>query len=88
VETEFTLAQQSIRPYVKAAVSREFSKNNEIEINDVSLDSNYSGTVGKYGLGVTADVSQNASIYTEVNYQKGNKVETPVYATAGFRLSF
>ncbi|OCQ54313.1 putative autotransporter precursor [Photorhabdus australis subsp. thailandensis] len=88
LESEFSIAEHSVRPYVKTAVSREFIKNNEIEINNVSFDSNYSGNVGKYGLGVTADVGGNASVYTEVNYQKGNKVETPIYATAGFRVSF
>ncbi|MBS9443430.1 autotransporter outer membrane beta-barrel domain-containing protein [Photorhabdus heterorhabditis] len=88
LESEFSIAEHSVRPYAKTAVSREFIKNNEIEINNVSFDSNYSGNVGKYGLGVTADVGGNALVYTEVNYQKGNKVETPIYATAGFRVSF
>ncbi|MFI8416254.1 autotransporter outer membrane beta-barrel domain-containing protein [Serratia sp. NPDC071084] len=88
LESEFSVLGRSVRPYVKAAMSREFIKRHAIEINKTSFDSNYSSSTGKYGLGVTADVADNASIYTEVNYQKGNKVETPIYANAGFRISF
>lgn len=88
LESQFYVAGRSVRPYAKIAVSREFIKNNKIEINNISFNSNYSGNVGKYGLGVTADVGDRASIYAEVNYKNGNKIETPVNATAGFRISF
>lgn len=88
LETEFSVMDHSVRPYAKVAAAREFVKSNQTEINEVAFNTHYSGNVGKYGLGLTADVARNASIYSELTYQKGNKVETPVYATAGFRLSF
>lgn len=88
LESEFSVLDHSVRPYAKVAAAREFVKSNQTEINDVAFNTHYAGNVGKYGLGLTADVARNASIYSEVTYQKGNKVETPVYATAGFRLSF
>ncbi|HDC2130310.1 TPA: autotransporter outer membrane beta-barrel domain-containing protein, partial [Salmonella enterica] len=88
LEAELMVFERSVRPYAKAAISREFIKNNEVEINNISLDSNYSGNTGKYGLGLTADVGDKASVYAEIDYQKGNKLETPVNATAGFRVSF
>lgn len=88
VESEFDVMNHSVRPYLKVAAAREFTNRNRTEINEVAFDTRYYGNVGKYGAGLTADVARNASLYTEVTYQKGKKVETPVYATAGFRLSF
>ncbi|MFB6327434.1 autotransporter outer membrane beta-barrel domain-containing protein [Pantoea deleyi] len=88
LESKFDVMNHSVRPYLKVAAAREFTKRNRTEINEVAFDTRYSGNIGKYGAGFTADVARNASLYTEVTYQKGNKVETPVYATAGFRLSF
>jgi len=88
LESEFDVMNHSVRPYIKVAAAREFTKRNRTEINEVAFDTRYSGNVGQYGAGLTADVARNASLYTEVTYQKGNKVETPVYATAGFRLRF
>lgn len=88
IESEFSLAGRSVKPYARAAIAREFIKNNEITINSILFDSNYSGNVAKYGVGITADIADSASVYGEINYQKGNKVETPVNATAGLRISF
>ncbi|MBD2784855.1 autotransporter outer membrane beta-barrel domain-containing protein [Xenorhabdus sp. DI] len=83
-----TLGSMDVMPYAKLAITREFIKDNEVTINQTLFDNNYSGNVSKYGLGVNANVTKNMSLYTELNYLNGNKVETPVNATVGFRVSF
>ena len=88
LESNLLISNHSVKPYIKVAISREFIKSNEIEINNVSFDSRYSGNTGKYGIGLTTNIGNDALFYTEINYQNGNKVETPIYATAGFRISF
>ncbi|MTD39681.1 autotransporter outer membrane beta-barrel domain-containing protein [Erwinia sp. CPCC 100877] len=88
IEAELGVAGYSINPYARVAISREFVKNNDIDINNLPFSSNYAGNTGKYGLGVTMNVSEKAAIYAEVNYQNGNKMETPVNASAGFRVNF
>lgn len=48
----------------------------------------FSGTAEKYGAGVSSTLSKNAAVWVEENYLKGDHIESPVSATAGFRLSF
>lgn len=88
LESELLIAEHRVKPYIKTAISREFVKSNEIEINNISFNSNYSGNVGKYGIGFTTNIGKDAILYTEINYQNGNKLETPINATAGLKVSF
>ncbi|GKX58319.1 autotransporter outer membrane beta-barrel domain-containing protein [Leminorella grimontii] len=78
-----------IKPYVRLAVSHEFKKNNDVVINDTERFSNdMSGTVGKYGVGLTAQLDNQWSTYAEFNYAKGSHVETPYSGHLGIRYSF
>ncbi|MCD1125843.1 autotransporter outer membrane beta-barrel domain-containing protein [Jinshanibacter sp. LJY008] len=86
--TAFTANEMTVKPYIKLAIAREFIKSNNVSINNIDFNNNFSGNVGKYGLGIGASVSKNASVYTEVDYQNGNKVETHVRVDAGFRIRF
>nr|WP_255705238.1 autotransporter outer membrane beta-barrel domain-containing protein [Xenorhabdus sp. PB61.4] len=86
--THLTLGSMEIMPYVKLAVSHEFSGSNKVNINKVTFDNNYSGNTGKYGLGINTNVNKNISVYAEVNYLHGNRVETPIHSTAGFKVLF
>lgn len=88
LESNLLIANHNVKPYIKAAISREFIKNNTVEINNISFDSHYAGNVGKYGVGLTTNIGNDALFYTEINYQNGNKIETPIYATVGFRMNF
>lgn len=79
----------TVSPYVTVAVEHEFDKNNEVRMNDAyDFNNDFSGTTGRYGLGVTTQVTHNASVYVEANYRKGEHVESPVMGNAGFRVSF
>ncbi|WP_159565438.1 autotransporter outer membrane beta-barrel domain-containing protein [Budvicia diplopodorum] len=86
--TKFSSGEMVFKPYAKLAVAREFIKSNKVDINDIGFNNDFSGNVGKYGLGLDAAITNHASVYTEVDYQNGNKVETPVRVDAGFRIRF
>ena len=78
-----------ISPYIKAAWSHEFIDNNDVFINDINkFETNFSGDVMKYGLGLNVQVNKTLSAFSEVNYAKGSKVETPMHANLGIRYNF
>ncbi|WP_169052207.1 autotransporter outer membrane beta-barrel domain-containing protein [Pragia fontium] len=78
-----------LKPYVRLAVSHEFQKNNDVIINDTERFSNdMSGTVGKYGIGLTAQLDNQWSTYGEINYSNGSHIETPYSGHLGIRYSF
>ncbi|MBW4201881.1 autotransporter outer membrane beta-barrel domain-containing protein [Enterobacter cloacae subsp. cloacae] len=85
----FFVNNMTLMPYLKLAIAREFIKHNNVNVNDVyDFNNDFSGNTGRYGAGLDMQVTKNASVYAEANYQNGNHVETPVMANAGFRISF
>lgn len=78
-----------VKPYLSAAVSHEFSDNNKVRINDsYDFRNDISGTTGKYGLGVSAQLTPNAGVWAEARYENGRHTESPVTASVGFRINF
>ena len=78
-----------VRPYLTTAVSHEFSDNNRVRINDsYDFTNDISGTTGKYGAGVSAQLTANAGVWAEVSYQNGENTESPVTGSVGFRINF
>lgn len=89
VSTSFDASSAVLKPYVRLAVVHEFTKENDVTINRTNTFSNdFSGSTGKYGLGLDAQITPQAAFYTEINYLKGNKSETPLSADLGFRVRF
>ncbi|KEY59890.1 autotransporter outer membrane beta-barrel domain-containing protein [Serratia sp. DD3] len=88
LSTKLMLNEVEVVPYVKLAIAREFTRNSSVTINDISQDNNYSGNVGKYGLGISANIPKNTAVYAEMNYLNGNKIESPWNATGGFSIRF
>ncbi|OIZ82740.1 autotransporter outer membrane beta-barrel domain-containing protein, partial [Escherichia coli] len=83
------VAGAAVRPYLTTAVSHEFSDNNRVRINDsYDFTNDISGTTGKYGAGVSAQLTANAGVWAEVSYQKGENTESPVTGSVGFRINF
>ncbi|ENM1949527.1 autotransporter adhesin/invasin glycoprotein TibA [Citrobacter braakii] len=83
------IAGKTVKPYLKAAISHEFSDNNKVRINDrYDFTNDISGTTGKYGAGVSAQLTPNAEVWAEANYQKGVNIESPVTGNVGFRINF
>lgn len=78
-----------LQPYARLAVRHEFMKDNNIVINRTEKFTNdLSGTSGKYGLGMTAKLNERWSAWGEVNYEKGQHIETPYSGNLGIRYSF
>lgn len=89
VSTSFEVRSAVLKPYVRLAVVHEFTKENDVTINRTNTFSNdFSGSTGKYGLGLDAQITPQAAFYTEINYLNGNKRKTPVSADLGFRVRF
>ncbi|MDM2934971.1 autotransporter outer membrane beta-barrel domain-containing protein [Citrobacter sp. Cu233] len=83
------VAGKEVKPYLSAAVSHEFSDNNKVRINDTyDFRNDISGTTGKYGLGVSAQLTPNAGVWAEARYENGKQTESPVTGSVGFRFNF
>ena len=83
------IAGTVVRPYLTTAVSHEFSDNNKVRINDsYNFTNDISGTTGKYGAGVSAQLTANAGVWAEASYQNGENTESPVTGSVGFRINF
>ncbi len=83
-----TLHSLILSPYVTAAAEHEFLENNSVTFNDhYSYKNDQSGTLGKYGIGMTAQLTKNTQAYMEADYRKGSKVESPIMANVGFRIN-
>ena len=61
---------------------------NTITINNTSLDSHLSGTIGRFGAGLTAKLSQLAYLYTEYDSSAGNHVRKPWHVNIGMRFQW
>lgn len=80
---------KEVKPYLSAAVSHEFSDNNKVRINDTyDFRNDISGTTGKYGLGVNAQLTPNAGVWAEARYENGKQTESPITGSVGFRINF
>ncbi|WP_137501052.1 autotransporter outer membrane beta-barrel domain-containing protein, partial [Escherichia coli] len=81
------VAGKEVKPYLSAAVSHEFSDNNKVRINDTyDFRNDISGTTGKYGLGVNAQLTPNAGVWAEARYENGKQTESPITGGVGFRI--
>lgn len=87
---DFTLSNNStLSPYIKATWSHEFMDNNNVWVNDINkFETNFSGDVAKFGLGLNVQINKTFSAFSEMNYAKGSKVETPMHANIGIRYNF
>ncbi|HCM63249.1 MAG TPA: autotransporter outer membrane beta-barrel domain-containing protein [Morganella sp. (in: Bacteria)] len=89
ISTSFDVNSAVLKPYARLAIVHEFTKENDVTINRTNTVSNdFSGSTGKYGLGLDAQITPQAAFYTEINYLNGNKTETPLRADVGFRVRF
>lgn len=86
----FTLGNgATVKPYARLAVNQEFEDSNNVTINNTErFNNDMSGTVGKVGLGMTAQLNDSWSAYAEVNYSKGSHIESPYNGYLGVRYSF
>ncbi|WP_434777875.1 autotransporter outer membrane beta-barrel domain-containing protein [Neisseria sp. Ec49-e6-T10] len=87
----FQTNSATLKPYVVASWSHEFTNDNKVTINNAKTfeaNSDFSGDWGRLGLGIDAKVTKAVQLYGELNYRKGNKVESPIQANIGIRYQF
>ena len=86
VGMHFELSQgRAIEPYAKAEVIEEFLTGNTVTTNITGFDSHLSGTVGRFGGGFAAKLSQSIYIYGEYDYATGDHIQAPWSVTTGLR---
>jgi outer membrane autotransporter protein len=71
--------------YAKAEVIEESLTGNTVRTESTGFDSSLSGTVGRFGGGFAAKLSQSIYIYGEYDYATGNDIQAPWSVTAGLR---
>jgi outer membrane autotransporter protein len=82
----FELSQgRAIEPHAKAEVIEEFLTGNSVTTNSTTFGSNLSGTVGRFGGGLTVRLSQAVYLYGEYDYATGDHFQQPWSVNAGLR---
>jgi outer membrane autotransporter protein len=77
--------QRAIELYLKAEAIQEFLTGNTVTTNNTRSDANLSGTVGRFGGGVTAKVSRSTYLYAEYDYATGDHFQQPWFVNVGLR---
>jgi outer membrane autotransporter protein len=77
--------QRAIELYLKAEAIQEFLTGNTVTTNNTPSDANLSGTVGRFGGGVTAKVSRSTYLYAEYDYATGDHFQQPWFVNVGLR---
>lgn len=78
----------SVKPFVKAGIANEFIKTNKVTLNNKKFSNKNESVVGQYQLGTVIDITQNTHVTTGVGYRQGNKLESPISANIGLKVSF
>jgi outer membrane autotransporter protein len=79
---------RALEPYAKAEAIQEFLTGNTVRTDITNFASHLSGTVGRFGAGLTAKLSQSVYLYCEYDYATGDHIQAPWAANAGLRLQF
>lgn len=85
----FTLKDGGVvQPYVRVAGAHEFSRSNDVSVNDQRFDNDLFGSRAELGAGVSVSLSQRLQVHADFDYMKGEHVEQPWGANMGLRLAF
>ncbi|MBX8489114.1 autotransporter outer membrane beta-barrel domain-containing protein [Pseudomonas cichorii] len=77
-----------LQPYLRVAVAQEFSRSNDVKVNDSRFDNNLFGSRAELGAGVSVSLSERLQLHADFDYMKGKRVEQPWGANVGLRLAF
>jgi outer membrane autotransporter protein len=77
-----------LQPYVRVAMAQEFSRNNDVEVNDSRFDNSLFGSRAELGAGVSVSLSERVQVHADFDYMKGKRVEQPWGANVGLRIAF
>lgn len=83
------LGKAVLDPYLKASVTHGLAKSAKVRLNDRwDFNDAANASAGSYGAGIDISLARDASLYSELTYQKGRAVESPLTANLGFRIGF
>ncbi|WP_082060906.1 autotransporter outer membrane beta-barrel domain-containing protein [Pseudomonas abietaniphila] len=89
VGRQFTLKDGGVvQPYVRVALAHEFSRGNDVSVNDQRFDNDLFGSRGELGAGVSVSLSERLQVHADFDYMKGEHVEQPWGANLGLRFAF
>lgn len=77
-----------LQPYLRVAVAQEFSRSNDVKVNESRFDNNLFGSRAELGAGVSVSLSERLQLHADFDYMKGRHVEQPWGANVGLRLAF
>lgn len=77
-----------VQPYVRVAVAQEFSRSNDVSVNDTTFDNSLFGSRAELGAGVSVSLSERLQVHADFDYMKGKHIEQPWGANVGLRLAF
>jgi len=77
-----------LQPYLRVAAAHEFSRKNEVQVNEARFDNQLSGSRGEVGAGVSVTLSERLQLHADFDYMKGKGVEQPWGANVGLKLAF
>ncbi|WP_218775753.1 autotransporter outer membrane beta-barrel domain-containing protein [Pseudomonas syringae] len=77
-----------VQPYVRAAFAQEFSRRNEVRVNDTTFDNSLFGSRAELGAGVSVSLSERVQLHADLDYMKGRHIEQPWGVNAGLRFAF
>jgi outer membrane autotransporter protein len=77
-----------LTPYLRVAVAQEFSRSNEVKVNDARFDNDLFGSRAEVGAGVSVSLSEQLQLNAGFDYMKGKHVEQPWGANLGLNLAF
>lgn len=77
-----------VQPYVRVAGAHEFSRSNDVKVNDQRFDNDLFGSRAELGAGVSVSLSERLQVHADFDYMKGEHVEQPWGANLGLRLAF
>jgi outer membrane autotransporter protein len=76
------------QPYVKVAFAQEFSRSNDVKVNDKRFDNSLFGSRAEFGAGAAVSLSERVQVHADFDYMKGKRIEQPWGANVGVRLAF
>ncbi len=77
-----------LQPYVRVAAAQEFSRRNDVKVNDSRFDNSLFGSRAEIGAGVSVSLSERLQLHADFDYMKGKRVEQPWGANVGLRFAF
>lgn len=78
----------TVQPYARAALAHEFSKNNEVKINNNAFNNDLSGSRAELGAGIAVNMSERWQVHAEVEYMNGKGIEMPIGGTVGVQYKW